>query len=823
MHKTYSMLLMLCMSAIVTCFNCTIIQAQAQYSGEVKLNGISQEIKVYFDRYGIPHVYAQNEEDAYFALGYLQAQERLGQLELYRRLSTGRLAEIIGKKGIASDQMMRTIGITENARKSAKLLQNAPTSRFKKITLAYLAGVNEYVATGKTPLEFEILNISRKKFTLVDMYAVSGLLAFQLALGFRSELVLDKIRQKLGDEYLKDLESQFGSPVTPGDEKHLQKGSINKYHYLKGESPVSPQLEKYKLRAESKITQGFKDLLNVMPGIGRWMGSNAWLLSGKKTRKNKVIFCNDTHLGVAQPGIWFEAHINFPQRNLYGYLAPLLPFFVVGHNNYTSFGNTSLLVDDLDFYREKYKPGSHYQILQDDKWVNLTLRQETIKVKGGQDVKLIVRSSRRGPIINDIVPGLTKSNNPVSMFWVYNKFPNKFVEFTYRLSNSRNLQEAKKAASINVAPSLNVMYGDKQGNIAWWASARLINRKPGVNSKFILDGSNSKNEPFGYYDFSQNPSSINPASGFITSANNQPDKVNGALYPGYYVAGVRKKRLSDIFKQDKKWSSTELKALFMDDTSPLFVKISQEVLTILQDDAVLVKSPNHVAAVQMLKKWDGSHGTKEQAPVVFSRLLYYLIKHTMEDELGTKLFAELMPGGGFMNEILSRTYPKLFFKQKSVWWNNVNTNERKESRKDIFALAFDQAIEELSKQYPNTKDWRWGNLHQITYINFTQDKRFTVGPFKMSGGMDVVNKFGFALSNNKVHNITDQPAQRMMVDFSDKENKSWGILPMGNSGHPRSIFYKDQAKMYNKGQLRRQLTNKWEIQRVGSLLRLKVR
>lgn len=797
-------------------------QAQAKYSGEVKLKGLSREVKVYFDKFGIPHVYAQTEQDAYYAMGYLHAQERWGQLEFYRRLSSGTFAEIIGKAGVPSDQLVRTVGVTENAKKSAKLLREGPKTRFKTIVLAYLAGINEYVETGELPLEFTLLKIPRAQFTLEDLFGFSGLLSFQLALGFRSELVLNKIKSKLGQQYLKDLEYQFGTPITPTYPKNQERGAVPKKPDFRGK--VDSKKERLKIGTPDRhLAQGISTQFNKIPGLATWLGSNGWVLSGKKTRSGKVIFSNDTHLGVSAPGIWYEVHLNYPGVNLYGYLIPLGPTVMIGHNNYLAYGNTSWLVDDLDFFQEKYKAGSHYQIEQDGQYVNLTLRQETIKVRGGDDVKIIVKSSQRGPVINDLMPGLTKDNEPISMYWVFDKFPNSMYKSFYELSIAKNIQEAEKAVSQLKAPSLNVMYGDQEGNIAWWACAKLLKRKPGVDSKMIMDGSKTSNEPLGYYDFAQNPRAINPPSGFVSTANNQADKVDGQLYPGNYVAGVRQQRLMDLFGTNKKWNYVDMQDLMMDDTSPLFVKISKEVLKVLKNDPALFKTPNHAYAAQLLRDWKGKHSTKAKAPVVFAKLLYYLIKNTMADELGEQLFGEMLPKGGFMNEIISRTYPKLFFKEASIWWNNVNTNEGSESRQQIFAQSFDDAVRELTKQYPNTQDWRWGKVHQITYLNYTQDKAFTVGPFETGGGMDVINKFGFSLSNAKLYQVTDQPSQRMVIDFYSRSRRSFGVLPLGNSGNPKSIFYQDQVTLYNKGKMRRQLTNEWDIKRGSSLLKLKVK
>ena len=812
----------LLMGLIVLLNNQFCVQAQSNYAGTVQLKGLLQGVEVYFDKFGVPHIYAKSEKDAYFALGYLHAQERWAQLDFYRRVGTGKLSEIIGKAGIPSDQLMRTVGITENAKRSANLLRKRTNSRFKDIMLAYVDGLNAYVTTGKLPLEFEMLKIPREKFTLEDTYAFSGLIAFQLSLGFRSELVLHQIQQKLGPQYLKDLEYQFGTPVTPAYPDGKEKGSIQAP--VPWKNLLQPPKKQLALKLDdSKIAQAFASRLQAIPGFATWLGSNSWVLSGKKTTTGRVMFSNDIHLGTSAPGIVYEAHINYPGESIYGFMIPLLPVFVVGHNASIAYGNTSWLVDDMDYYQEKYKEGSHYQIEEDGKFVNLTVRQETVKVRGGEDYKFVVRSSRRGPIINDVVPGLTKDSKPLSLYWSFNKFPAALIEAEYNLNIAKNLKEASQASAMMVSPSLNVMYGDRKGNIAWWAGAKLIKRKKGVDSKMVQDGSNTQNEPLGYYDFSQNPYAINPPSGFVSTANSQADKVDGALYPGNYVAGVRQRRLMDLFGTDKKWNYVDLQDLFMDDTSPLFVKIGKEVLKVLEKDPALFKTPNHVYAAQLLREWKGGHGLKEKAPTVFAKLLFFLVKNTLADELGEQLFKEMLPNPGFMNEVLSRTYPTLFFKEKSIWWNDINTNDRSESRQEIFSKSFDETVQALVKQYPNPQDWQWGKAHQITYINYTQNKAFTVGPFPMRGGMDVINKMGFVLSNAKVHQVTDQPAQRMLIDFSSRSKRSFGVLPIGNSGNPKSIFYKDQVNLYNQGKMRRQLTDKREIKRVSSLLKLKVK
>jgi penicillin amidase len=396
---------------------------QPQYSGQVLLAGLHEEVEVIFDPYGIPHIYAQNEQDVYFALGYVHAQERLFQMEMLRRAAAGRLSEIFGEKLVQTDKFFRTLGISEEADKNAAHFFKNPTAAWQKSAIAYLAGVNQFIELGDTPLEFQILGIPKEKFTPKDIYLNSALIAFGFASGFRMDPLVTKAYDKLGWDYLKDW--VLGWP--PGAQK----------------IPVYPP--NYTATADN-LAASITDILADLP-VPTWIGSNAWVVSGSRTHSGKVIFANDTHMPYAQPSVWYEAHLECPGFSFYGNHAAGVPFGLIGHNRFAAWGLTMFENDDVDFYKERINPENPNQVWFIDHWEDLKIRQETIRVKGAKNVDFRVRSSRHGPILNEVDDLVAQSgNDPVAVWWIFKKFPTQAIQAFYDLAHTSSLKEARQAA-----------------------------------------------------------------------------------------------------------------------------------------------------------------------------------------------------------------------------------------------------------------------------------------------------------------------------------------------------------------------------------------
>jgi penicillin amidase len=775
-----------------------------KYAGELKIKGLQQDVEVFFDEYGIPHIYAQSEEDAYFALGYVHAQERLFQMEMIRRVGEGRLAEILGENFVENDKFMRTIGIQAHAKVSAQKFMNARTEPYQKAAWAYIDGINQFIETGATPIEFTLMGIPKQKFSPENLYAITGFMAFGFADAFRTDPLMSKIQRKFGNTYLQDL-----ALVTPSNTEKIPVFS------------AKPDTNKIS-ETEEKIAATVQKIMDNLP-VPAWIGSNSWVIAPTKTESGKVIFTNDAHIGYAQPSVWYEAHLEAPGFSFYGNHLAGIPFGTIGHTRTHAWGMTMFENDDLDFFREKTNPQNPNQVWYKGQWVDLKWREEEIKVKGKNSVKIQVKISPHGPLVNSVVKGTRGETAPISMWWMFTQDENQFLQAAYLLSHSKSMQDARQAASMIHAPGLNIMYGDQAGNIAWWASAKLIKYPSHVNPKLILDGSSGKDEPIGFYDFVENPQSENPSIGYVYSANNQPDSISGQLYPGYYLPENRAKRIVNLLNEKgKKWNIQNSQAMITDVVSDNYPEIAKSILQIIDNEPIAKKTPNHQKAIEILKTWQGDHQLKDIAPTIYYKLTYTILKNTLMDELGENDFRVLMDA-----QIIKASYPTLFKNKNSPWWDDKSTRNKEEHQKEIIIKSFEETLRDLSKQLgENIQDWQWEKVHILTHEhpigrgsgflgNF-----FNVGPFGVYGGSEVINNLNFKPTEKGIYPLNSGPSKRIVIDFKDIEN-AYSILPTGQSGNLMSKHYSDQAQMYNEGKFRKMMMNRKEIESKSRKLILK--
>lgn len=764
------------------------------YSGSVTLKGLHEEVEVLYDDYGVPHIYAKSAEDAYFALGYVHAQDRLFQMEMVRRAAAGRLSEVLGKDLLPVDKLFRTMGLNQFAEEHTKKFLSADTAAFQKATLAYQKGVNEYIRVGKTPIEFSIIGIPKTPFVPEDIYRVVGIMAFGFAEGIQADPVLEKIRMERGDAYLKDLAIQ--TPANAVKIKSFQ-GQAEK-------SPVDPLI--------AAVSSAIKN----MP-IPLWSGSNGLVIAGNRTASGLPILENDTHMEFSQPAVWYEAHMEYPGFRFYGHHAAGSPFGFLGNNGFCGVGLTMFENDDTDFFKEELNPENSNQVRFAGQWEDLKIREEVIKVKGEADVILTVKSSRHGPIMNALLDEATPVESPVSLWWGLQHHDNYSLQVIYELTHASRFEQVQRAASMLSAPGLNFMYGDTDGNIAWWAVAKLPIRPAHVNAKLFLDGASGKDEYLGYYDFSKNPQAVNPPWGFVYSANNQPDSVDGVLYPGYYYPRSRAGRLFELLSEDKVWTVDEVKKLTLDITSRMHPLIAEHLVNAL----IAANNPAYVEIIQALKTWNGEHGVNDIAPSIYYNLLSQTMYLAMADELGQKAYDAIMG-----TSIPKNSYEILIGNEFSPWWDDVRTPEKMETRSEIVAKAADRSIALLKANAGATmQEWKWGRIHTLTHghplgVVKPLDKIFNVGPFAAPGGSEVINNLHYKLDTSGYFRVNGGPALRKITDFGDIEN-GVTVSPTGQSGNRMSPYYSNQATMYVNGEFRKMLMNREAIQRSSQQLLLK--
>ena len=759
-----------------------IYTLKPDYTGEQELVHLEKEVSVYYDNYGIPHIYGTNEKDAFRVLGYVHAQDRLWQMELLRRIASGGLSEVFGKDLVGTDKFFLSLGIAD----ASKITVANVDEENEGVVLAkaYLDGINQFIAEGPTPIEFYLTGIEKEEFVLEDVYNTIGYMAFSFAMAHKTDPLLTTINSKLGPDYLKDL--HIGSNVTTEWIKNYnptQNGSI-----------------------QNNLTTAVNKALDVL-NVPLFEGSNSWVIAPEKTKNGKVILANDPHIGFAQPSVWFEAHIETPNYSKYGYHIAGIPFPMLGHNRKLAYGVTMFENDDVDFYYEQNNPDNADQYLTSNGYVDYEIINKTIKVKDSKDIEFTYKKSVHGPILNGIADQI-QGDRPIAMSWIYTQMDNKVIDALFGLSHANNLNEFKTALPNIHAPGLNIMYGDAEGNVAWFATAQLYNIPDSINTKLIYEVGEGLPLQKELLSFSENPQAINPSNHYVYSANNQPDSIAGMLYPGYYLPENRAKRIVNLLAPKNDWDKESASEMITDVTSSVEPTIIADLAKFID---INLLTETGLKVIDSLKMWNGNYNLQSVEATVYNRWIYYYLKNTFKDELGEELFTQFLS-----THFMKRLIAPLSRNESSVWWDDVSTTDVKENMQDIVNKSFTEAIKSLENDFgKNRERWEWKNVHTIEHSHpigqiAALRSFFNVGPYPIEGSREVINNLGFSYDETGFYKTSSGPSTRRIVDFSDIEN-SISILPTGQSGNPFSSHYKDQAEMFVNGEFRKMMMNKDEV------------
>lgn len=763
---------------------------QPKRSGELTLTQLNAPVTVRYDELGVPHIKASTEADLYRALGFVHAQHRLFQMEMVRRLAQGELAEILGSKLVKVDRLFRTLGLRSHAQKTVATLDlQSPAI---KAQLAYLDGINQFQAQNPAPIEFDILGIPKRPFTLQDTVAVSGYLAYSFAAAFKTEPVLTHVRDELGEEYLGIFDLEW-NPL----------GVIEKAPKTARTAPADKSQPDW--QALSQLAQASQEAQSLA-GIALFEGSNAWAVSGTRTSSGKPMLAGDPHIGFSLPSVWFEAHLTMPGFELYGNFQALNASALLGHNQQFGWSLTMFQNDDLDLIAEKVNPANPNQVWFKDQWVDLVSTEEIIKVKDRKPVKLTLQRSPHGPIISSAFRD-TLGDAPVAMWWTFLETDNPILDAFYELNRANTLARARAAASKISAPGLNVVWASASGDIGWWAAAKLPVRPAGVNPAFILDGGTAEADKLGFYRFSDNPQEENPPRGYIMSANHQPNSTSGVPVPGYYNLYDRGQALEDRLGNDNlQWNELNTESLQLSTQTGYFWRVLRPLLPDLSD---VVRDPLERSVFDSLVQWDGQYTLQNIPPTVFTQFLFELTQAAMLDELGKEQFAALLN-----TRALDLALPRLADDDASPWWDNSKT-EKVESRRDIVRIAWNATIKHLKTALgPSPNDWGWGKAHTLTHAHPLAAQKpldwvFNVGPFAAPGGREVPNNLATAIGPAPWA-VTYGPSTRRIIDFADA-SKARGINPVGQSGVLYDAHYDDQAAAYVVGGYMRQYLSEKDV------------
>lgn len=736
-----------------------------QMNGELSLRNLEGRVQVIRDQNGIPHIEAKNNRDAFRALGFIMASERLFQMEVSRRLAQGELAELFGEKALPSDKLFRNLGLKSESEKriNKKLAENSFDLEMMEEVGAFYDGINQFIESGPMPIEFILLGLKPRPFSMVDGESFVGLMGFSFGIAIMTEPLLTKLVTRIGGDLVEELRNE----KIPGDQTRI----VNIDHKI-----------------SEKVLQIVAELEN---SFSLFEGSNGWLLSGKKTISGFPILANDPHISYSLPGIWFEAHIKTPTYESYGHFLSLIPFPVLSHNRSRAWGLTMTLTDDMDIFKENVDSRTKMYTYKGEKRA-LKERREIIKVKGASDYEMNIFSTHHGPVL-DYALSETSEEKSLALQWAFYDEGNDPISTLFKMGRAKDMGEFKAAVATGKAPGLNILYADKE-NIAWWMFGEVWKKRKGLKSDFILNGQSGEDEILGSLSFEEKPHMENPKSGMIVSANTRPDGFPAGAR-GDWQPDDRFKTIENILSHKEKWSpeeTMELQTLNMNFENKLLLEILLRDVFFSND-----KEKNAYAKyVRILKNWNFNSDVDSLGATIYyswtREIQVRLLKDLRDDE--KEIFAKVPNGWIFFKRVVQNP--------QSPWW-------KKYDRGNLFKESLAQVIYELEKKFgKDPKDWQWGKLHTLEFTHPFGSVRplaaiFNLGPYPAPGATHEVN-------NQKVSSFKDGfkvkagPSTRRIIDFSHPE-KSWGILPIGNSGHMLSPFYSNQVQKFLGGQYREQL------------------
>jgi penicillin amidase len=753
-----------------------ITKSFPQTDGTVSVSGLSREVQIIRDEYGVPHIVADSEEDAYFAVGYVHAQDRLWQMELIRRAGMGRLAEALGEPALKIDRMFRTLGLLKHAQTLSAQLD----ARTRTLLERYAAGVNAVIASqkGKYPVEFDVLNIVPTPWQVEHTIVISRLMGWELNHARWVDLLLAELVERFGETKAAEI-----FPYWDKD------GPLIIPDQLRGKS-IAAALEPL-LQADA----AYRSLVGA-PGFSG--GSNAWVVSGSKSITGKPILANDPHLILTAPARWYELHVLAPGLDVAGATLAGVPFVVIGRNSNIAWGVTNAMVDDEDFYVEVVDSLEHptrYRF--NNGWRPMLREVDTILVKGGNPVFLTIYRTHRGPIVNRFEPAAQFATRLISMRWTGHEISNEAKAF-YLINKATNWKEFREALRHFALPAQNFVYADADGNIGYRTGGLLpVRTKKGPTLPY--PGSTDEYDWKGFVPFERMPELVNPPEGFIVTANN---KIISDAYP-YHISHHweppwRAERINEVLRSQERFAVEDFQRLQADVESPHAREIVPLILRAFERGDSLNRETQE--ALTYLRNWDYRMTPTDVATSVFQAFFVNVVRNTFRDEMGERLAALYDTLASVPMTVTTR----LLKEGTSSWFDNINTPQR-ETRDDIIRQSFEGALNELKGMLGGElKEWRWGRLHKVEFGHVFGEvpvlkSIFTVGPYQTPGSHSTVWKGDFRLARPFINHVG--PSTRQIFDLADPNNTR-AVTPPGQSGQVFQRHYKDQISLWLEGAYR---------------------
>jgi penicillin amidase len=746
--------------------------------------GLSAKVTVIRDSWGVPHIYAANDHDLYYALGYVQAQDRLWQMDMMRRQGHGTLAEILGEDYVDTDLYLRTIGMEHGAQLTLQAIEQQ-TDEFNRTVVrdlsAFADGVNWFITTAGDflPLEFKLLNYRPQPWTLLDSLVYANIMAYSLTWD-TDDIQFAEVVEALGNASaweLFPLVPPLQIPVVP---EYGQTYPPAPAASSDGEAAGVPSKLLGAINEILDLTNRVKDPLGFGAALREtWVGSNNWAVNSSKSATGKPILCNDMHLQWSVPSIWYEAHLVSASSgmNVYGFLIPGIPVIAVGHNEHLAWGFTNVGGDVLDWYYYNWNPDNSDQYWYNGEWRTVETEETVIYVKGAAPVVKTIRRTVHGPI-------LTEDSEPMAQQWTADMASHE-MQALYKMDRATNLAEFLDGQRYWWILAQNIVYADHDGNIAIRPTGHFPIRSSGYG-RLPVNGSAGEGEWISYIPFDQLPYSLNPSRGYVASANQL-----SALYPNYpyYIhsfpdPSYRARRINEVLNSDLSVTVADMQHLqfdFKDTAAEAFVPY-----LISAFDAAPIPELNDT--VDILRTWNYTMLKDWVAPTIWTAWSNYYTEAVFADEYaqaGIPTATRPYPG---VLENLTR------FNPTSHWFDNMSTVAI-ETCNDTMLSALRSAVTALEvKLGSDTSTWTWGSVHFVRFTHLAELDALGHGPYSYSGGSVTVNPSATNIWATPPRNAARGGAsERVVVDLNNLLN-ALSVIPGGQSGNPLSHHYADQLK-----------------------------
>jgi penicillin G amidase len=746
-----------------------LMSSLPRIEGQIMVRGLELPATVARDEHGIPRISARSSRDAYFVLGWVHAQDRIWQMDLQRHVAAGRLAELVGERGVANDRFMRTMGLQRLAEDSFAGLDKST----RDMLTAYSDGINSWLDAHwhRLPLEYRVLGLRAEKWAPADSLTWGRLMGLQLAGNWHDEILRGKLSTRFDAKRLAELFPlpAADSPIT------LAQGDDGRTSI-----PTKPGL--------ALSPDGVDSLLAALPPAAEpRLESNAWVIDGRRTASGKPLLANDPHLSLQAPIQWYLATIEAPGLSVSGATVPGTPFHLIGHNPRIAWGMTATQADIVDLFIEKVSAdGTSY--LTPNGPQPFTLHQEIIKVKGGDDVVLPVRETRNGPVISDLIAKDLAGPNEVVALRSSALAPNDLTAQAFnRLQRAVDWRSFQAAVKDFGAPVQNLFYADSAGNIGFTVAGRVPVRKSGDGSVPVA-GWTGEGEWTGWIPPAKLPQAYNPKAGAIVNANNRV--VAQTSLGTYWPEGYRAQRIATLLGTRTGLAAEDMAAMQVDAVSLVALNF-KDLATRIE-----VKDERTRQAAQMIAAWDGNALKDRPEPLIFNAWMRQMWHDVLTPSLGEDLraFGPLRPA----------VLQGIFTRYRHWCTDAANPTQ---SCEDVAARSLETVIADLSARHgPDPRTWSWGSEHRAVFANPIMTPVLKAVPFldrlvNQSAATDgddfTVNRGTYAADSfTQVHGA----GLRAIFDLADLRASRF-VIATGQSGNILSHHYDDMLPEWlaNKG------------------------